>query len=153
MQGQGARAAADIGGSIVTGIDGNPLAVLAKQMRLPLADIRSGGCSRGSCCRPPPHLRLLPATPVLWTLHKRAGRVRSLRPGGQQVTRLSLARRAAPPRPPADTPLYNADGTEPDAALDTAVEGLFNDLLDECTDMKAFYEGSGGDMPLGEAAG
>lgn len=34
---------ADIGGSIITGIDGNPLAVLAKQMRLHLADINSGG--------------------------------------------------------------------------------------------------------------
>ncbi|KAL4451265.1 hypothetical protein ABPG77_009337 [Micractinium sp. CCAP 211/92] len=89
LEGRGAHAVADIGGSIVTGIDGNPLAVLAKQMRLPLADIRS------------------------------------------------------------DTPLYFADGAEPDPALDAAVEQLFNDLLDECTDMKAFYEGSGGDMPLG----
>jgi hypothetical protein len=36
-----ARAVADMGGSIITGIDGNPLAVVAKQMALPLADIRS----------------------------------------------------------------------------------------------------------------
>lgn len=35
---------ADIGGSIITGIDGNPLAVLVKQMGLHMADIRSGGC-------------------------------------------------------------------------------------------------------------
>ncbi|KAI3430663.1 hypothetical protein D9Q98_005255 [Chlorella vulgaris] len=41
LEGQGACAVADIGGSIITGIDGNPLAVLCKQMRLPLADIRS----------------------------------------------------------------------------------------------------------------
>ena len=42
-QAQGARAVADIGGSIITGIDGNPLAVLVKQMGLHMADIRSGG--------------------------------------------------------------------------------------------------------------
>lgn len=29
-------AAADLGGSILTGIDGNPLAVLAKQLHIPL---------------------------------------------------------------------------------------------------------------------
>lgn len=29
------------------------------------------------------------------------------------------------------------------------MEELFNDLLDECTQLKALYEGSGGDMPLG----
>ncbi len=43
-QAQGTRAVADIGGSIITGIDGNPLAVLVKQMGLHMADIRSGGC-------------------------------------------------------------------------------------------------------------
>ena len=30
---------ADLGGSILTGIDGNPLAVLARQLRIPLHDI------------------------------------------------------------------------------------------------------------------
>jgi lysine-specific histone demethylase 1 len=53
LEGQGACAVADIGGSIITGIDGNPLAVLCKQMRLPLADIRSGeglgGWGRCAC--------------------------------------------------------------------------------------------------------
>lgn len=44
VQGGGACAVADTGGSIITGIDGNPLAVLVKQMRLHLADIRSGAC-------------------------------------------------------------------------------------------------------------
>ena len=32
-------AAADLGGSIFTGIDGNQLAVLARQLRIPLHDI------------------------------------------------------------------------------------------------------------------
>jgi hypothetical protein len=38
--GPAAEAVADLGGSILTGVDGNPLAVVAKQLRLPLADIR-----------------------------------------------------------------------------------------------------------------
>jgi hypothetical protein len=33
----------DLGASIVTGIDGNPLAVVAKQLRIPLYDINSEG--------------------------------------------------------------------------------------------------------------
>ena len=36
----GAAVVADIGGSIITGIDGNPLAVLVKQLGLPLSHIR-----------------------------------------------------------------------------------------------------------------
>ena len=32
---------ADLGGSIITGIDGNPLAVLAAQLRIPLHHINS----------------------------------------------------------------------------------------------------------------
>jgi hypothetical protein len=31
---------ADLGGAIITGVDGNPLAVLARQLRLPLHNIR-----------------------------------------------------------------------------------------------------------------
>jgi len=31
---------ADLGGAIITGVDGNPLAVLARQLQLPLHDIR-----------------------------------------------------------------------------------------------------------------
>lgn len=34
-------------------------------------------------------------------------------------------------------PLYFGDGSEPAAELDQAVEQLHNDLLDDCTDMKA----------------
>jgi lysine-specific histone demethylase 1 len=34
-------AVADLGGSIITGIDGNPLAVIAKQLDVPLHDINS----------------------------------------------------------------------------------------------------------------
>lgn len=34
---------ADLGGSIITGIDGNPLAVLANQMKIPLHDINTEG--------------------------------------------------------------------------------------------------------------
>lgn len=34
-------ALADLGGSILTGIDGNPLAVIAKQMKIPLSMIKS----------------------------------------------------------------------------------------------------------------
>lgn len=36
-----ASAVADLGGSIITGIDGNPLAVLAKQLDIPMHDINS----------------------------------------------------------------------------------------------------------------
>ena len=36
-------AAADLGGSIITGIDGNPLAVLAAQLNIPLHDINVAG--------------------------------------------------------------------------------------------------------------
>jgi hypothetical protein len=37
----GIAAVADLGGSIITGIDGNPLAVLARQLGLPLHDIQT----------------------------------------------------------------------------------------------------------------
>ena len=36
MQSGSVSAVADLGGSILTGIDGNPLAVLAKQLHIPL---------------------------------------------------------------------------------------------------------------------
>ena len=36
MQSGNVSAEADLGGSILTGIDGNPLAVLAKQLNIPL---------------------------------------------------------------------------------------------------------------------
>lgn len=36
MQSGNVSAVADLGGSILTGIDGNPLAVLAKQLQIPL---------------------------------------------------------------------------------------------------------------------
>ncbi len=36
-------AVADLGGSIITGIDGNPLAVLAAQLGIPLHDINTAG--------------------------------------------------------------------------------------------------------------
>jgi lysine-specific histone demethylase 1 len=43
---------ADLGGSIITGIDGNPLAVLAAQLRIPLHHINSADvplfCDDGS---------------------------------------------------------------------------------------------------------
>eukprot|EP00955_Chlamydomonas_euryale_P017852 190307-Chlamydomonas_euryale.AAC.1 len=35
-QGGGCSGAADLGGSIITGTDGNPLAVLARQMQIPM---------------------------------------------------------------------------------------------------------------------
>ncbi len=38
----GEAAVADLGGSIITGIDGNPLAVLARQMGIPMHDIDGG---------------------------------------------------------------------------------------------------------------
>ncbi len=34
---------ADLGGSIITGIDGNPLAVLAAQRNIPMHDINTAG--------------------------------------------------------------------------------------------------------------
>ncbi|KAK9814743.1 hypothetical protein WJX72_010741 [[Myrmecia] bisecta] len=36
LEGQGLHAVADMGGSVITGIDGNPLAILAKQLQIPL---------------------------------------------------------------------------------------------------------------------
>ena len=33
------EAVADLGGSILTGIDGNPLAVIAKQLQIPMHEI------------------------------------------------------------------------------------------------------------------
>ena len=42
-QGQGQAAVADLGGSIITGIDGNPLAVLAAQLNIPLHAIDTAG--------------------------------------------------------------------------------------------------------------
>ncbi|GAB4819993.1 hypothetical protein N2152v2_007039 [Parachlorella kessleri] len=41
MQGRGVAAVADLGGSIITGIDGNPLATLVKQMGVNMLDIRT----------------------------------------------------------------------------------------------------------------
>ncbi len=43
MQGQGHAAVGDLGGSIITGIDGNPLAVLAAQLNIPLHAIDTAG--------------------------------------------------------------------------------------------------------------
>ncbi|XP_062097101.1 lysine-specific histone demethylase 1 homolog 1 [Humulus lupulus] len=40
MEGDGAEAAADLGGSVLTGINGNPLGVLARQLGLPLHKVR-----------------------------------------------------------------------------------------------------------------
>ncbi|KAH7427187.1 hypothetical protein KP509_10G033500 [Ceratopteris richardii] len=40
MEGGGERAAADLGGSVITGLHGNPLGVLARQLSLPLHKIR-----------------------------------------------------------------------------------------------------------------
>lgn len=39
LQGGGKTAVTDLGGSILTGIDGNPLAVLARQLGIPMHDI------------------------------------------------------------------------------------------------------------------
>ena len=39
MQAHGRSATADLGASVITGIDGNPLAVLAKQLQIPLHNI------------------------------------------------------------------------------------------------------------------
>ncbi len=41
VQGRGVAAVADLGGSIITGIDGNPLATLVKQMGVNMLDIRT----------------------------------------------------------------------------------------------------------------
>ena len=41
VQAGGLEAVADMGGSILTGIDGNPLAVLAKQLHIPMHDIET----------------------------------------------------------------------------------------------------------------
>ena len=41
LQGPGVSCVADLGGSIITGIDGNPLTVLAKQLGIPLHEINS----------------------------------------------------------------------------------------------------------------
>lgn len=38
-QGDGHAGVAELGGSIITGINGNPLAVLARQLGIPLYDI------------------------------------------------------------------------------------------------------------------
>lgn len=43
LEGDGLAAVADLGGSILTGIDGNPLAVLARQLHIPLHAINSEG--------------------------------------------------------------------------------------------------------------
>ncbi len=43
LQGQGHAAVGDLGGSIITGIDGNPLAVLAAQLNIPLHEINTAG--------------------------------------------------------------------------------------------------------------
>lgn len=43
MQGHGHAAVGDLGGSIITGIDGNPLAVLAAQLNIPLHEINTAG--------------------------------------------------------------------------------------------------------------
>lgn len=40
-QAEGVQAVGDLGGSILTGIDGNPLAVLCKQLRIPHHHINS----------------------------------------------------------------------------------------------------------------
>ncbi|KAJ4834315.1 Lysine-specific histone demethylase 1 1 [Turnera subulata] len=40
MKGDGVEAAADVGGSVLTGINGNPLGVLARQLTLPLHKVR-----------------------------------------------------------------------------------------------------------------
>jgi len=39
LQVDGIEAVADMGGSILTGIDGNPLAVLARQLHIPMHEI------------------------------------------------------------------------------------------------------------------
>ena len=44
MQGGGHKAVADLGGSIITGIDGNPLAVLSAQLGIPMHNIGTEHC-------------------------------------------------------------------------------------------------------------
>jgi hypothetical protein len=44
MDAGGQSAAADLGGSVLTGTDGNPLGVLARQLKLPMHHIRSDPC-------------------------------------------------------------------------------------------------------------
>lgn len=41
LQGAGTTAVGDLGGSIITGIDGNPLAVVARQLGVPMHAINS----------------------------------------------------------------------------------------------------------------
>ncbi len=41
VQAHGRAATADLGASVITGIDGNPLAVLAKQLQIPMHDINT----------------------------------------------------------------------------------------------------------------
>ena len=41
MQGEGHEAVADLGGAVITGVAGNPLAVLAQQLDLPLHTIEA----------------------------------------------------------------------------------------------------------------
>ena len=80
---------------------------------------------------------------------------RSLLPPPPRHTPATHARVPWPPPPPtpADTPLFFSDGSEPDKALDEAVEELHNDILDECTGLKGTYERVGGDASLGEPGG
>lgn len=44
MDAGGHSASADLGGSVITGTDGNPLGVLARQLKLPMHNIRSDPC-------------------------------------------------------------------------------------------------------------
>ena len=41
MQAAGQEAVGDLGGAVITGIDGNPLAVLARQLQIPMHHIAS----------------------------------------------------------------------------------------------------------------
>jgi hypothetical protein len=36
MQGQGMEAVADLGGAVITGVNGNPIALMAKQLGIPM---------------------------------------------------------------------------------------------------------------------
>lgn len=67
---------------------------------------------------------------------------------------LPSTRPTCPPPPPAeDVPLWYSDGGAPARELDAAVEGLFNDLLEECHGVKGVYERAGGDTSLGAGRG
>lgn len=93
------------------GIDGNPLAVLVKQMQLHLADIRSGELRRSWRA-------------WMWVVARS-------RQGVGTRSCCSSSQRRCPPRPlycscTAETPLYLSDGTEPAKELDDAVEQLHN---------------------------